>query len=162
LHVHRSRYRRSRLGRHGSLTPPQIGAALAAGLALAWYAHATTAPGSHAHATTASAAAVAVSGSGALSCAQLEQLWEEAGGPSSAAFLAAEVARAESGGHPGATDDDGNGTVDRGLWQINSNWGSESTYSRLGNARAAVAISHGGANWTPWVTYQRGLEDGQC
>ena len=160
MHVHRSRYRQARLRRHGSLTPPQIAAALAAGLALAWYAHATTAPGRHA---AAADAAVAVSGSGGvLDCAQLEQLWEEAGGPSSAAFLAAEVARAESGGNPDSTDDDGNGTVDRGLWQINSIWGSESTYSGLGNARAAVAISDGGTNWTPWVTYQRGLEDGQC
>jgi hypothetical protein len=163
LYVNRSRYRRTRLRRRGSLTPLQAGSALAAGLALAWYAHhAATPPGPHAAAVTDAAAASAVSGKGILGCAQLEALWKEAGGSPSAAFFAAEIARAESGGDPGATDDDGNGTVDRGLWQINSTWGSASTYDVLGNARSAVSISRDGADWSPWVTYQRGMEDGQC
>jgi Lysozyme like domain len=163
LYVHRSRYRRTRLRHHGRLTPAQAGTALAAGLALAWYAHATTAPhGTAATTTAAAAAAPAAAGNGELGCQQLEALWEQAGGPASAAFLAAEVARAESGGRPGAANYNANGTVDRGLWQINSIWGAESTYNALANAKAAVSISRDGTNWSPWVTYQRGLEAGQC
>ena len=38
----------------------------------------------------------------------------------------------------------GNGTVDRGYWQINSVHGSLSTYGAAGNARAAVLISGNG------------------
>jgi hypothetical protein len=104
----------------------------------------------------------AAAGSGTLSCTQLEQLWEAAGGAPTAAFLAAEVARAESGGRQDATDNDGNGTVDRGYWQINSTWGALSTYDPLGNARAAVRISADGTDWSPWVTFQHGAEVGQC
>jgi Lysozyme like domain len=99
---------------------------------------------------------------GTKDCAQLEALWEAAGGSPGAAFTAAEVAMAESGGSQYATDKDGNGTVDRGYWQINSSHGSLSTYDVYGNARAAVLISSDGTNWTPWVTYDRGLENGQC
>jgi hypothetical protein len=166
LYVHRSRYRRTRLRRHGRLTPAQAGTALAAGLALAWYAHATAAPhgtaAATATATAAAATATATAGNGELGCQQLEALWEQAGGPVSAASLAAEVARAESGGRPGAANHNTNGTVDRGLWQINSIWGAESTYNALANAKAAVSISRDGTNWSPWVTYQHGLEAGQC
>lgn len=42
MSVYRSRARRGRLRRPGALTPVEAGAAVAAGLALAWYAHATT------------------------------------------------------------------------------------------------------------------------
>jgi hypothetical protein len=42
LYVNRSRYRRTRLRRRGSLTPVQKAAAIAAGLAVAWYAHTAT------------------------------------------------------------------------------------------------------------------------
>jgi hypothetical protein len=96
-----------------------------------------------------------------LGCSQLETLWEEAGGSPSAAFMAAEIARAESGGQKNATNYNTNGTVDRGLWQINSIWPA-STFDPMGNARAAVSISQDGTNWNPWVTFQRGMEDGQC
>jgi cell wall-associated NlpC family hydrolase len=44
------------LRRPAALTPVEAGAAVAAGLALAWYAHATTAPGGHAAITAAAAA----------------------------------------------------------------------------------------------------------
>lgn len=43
MSVHRSRYRRTRSRRHGPLTPLQAVTALAAGVSVAWYAHATTA-----------------------------------------------------------------------------------------------------------------------
>ena len=75
---------------------------------------------------------------GTLGCPQLEALWESAGGSPAAAFTAAEIATAESSGRQYATLYDGNGTVDRGYFQINSIWGPLSTYSAYGNARAAV------------------------
>lgn len=88
--------------------------------------------------------------------AQLEQLWVQAGGNAASAPMAAAIAMAESGGDSGATDNDADGSVDRGLWQINSSHGSLSTYNPLANAKAAVEISGNGTNWDPWVTYQTG------
>src|ERR1700744_573144 len=52
---------------------------------------------------------------GSYSCFALESLWEEAGGSSGTAFMAAEIATAESGGNPNAVSP----TDDFGLWQIN-------------------------------------------
>jgi hypothetical protein len=103
----------------------------------------------------------AASGPG-LSCQGLEALWTSAGGSSGTALVAAEVARAESGGRQYATDNDSNGTVDRGYWQINSVHGALSTYDPAGNARAAVQLSSDGADWSPWVTYQTGAYQGRC
>lgn len=105
--------------------------------------------------------------SGTLSCAQLEKLWEQAGGSPSAAFLAAEVARAESGGRQYARDPVSgtyaSGTVDYGYFQINSqNGASEASYDPLRNAEEAVTISRNGTDWYPWITWRRGLEVGQC
>lgn len=88
--------------------------------------------------------------------AQLEAVWCQAGGSPTAAPIAAAIAMAESGGNTTATDQDSNGTVDRGLWQINSVHGTQSTYDVMGNARAAVAISSNGQNWSPWTTYTSG------
>src|SRR5262249_40915223 len=45
-----------------------------------------------------------------------------------------------------------NGTTDRGLWQINSIHGKQSTTNAAENARAAVAISKNGTDWRPWCT----------
>ena len=90
------------------------------------------------------------------SYAQLEGIWCQAGGSPTAAPIAAAVAMAESGGNTTATNQDSNGTVDRGLWQINSVHGAQSTYDVMGNARAAVAISNNGQNWAPWTTYNNG------
>jgi hypothetical protein len=100
---------------------------------------------------------------GTLGCTQLEALWEEAGGSPAAAFTAAEVAMAESSGRENATNVNSNGSTDEGYWQINNQaHPGQATYDPLGNARAAVAISGNGTNWTPWVTYQHGAENGQC
>lgn len=139
------------------MKPKLVFLAAAAGTVLYVYAgsqHAGTA-------TTTTAASPGSVPSGALSCSGLESLWEQAGGSPSAAFMAAEIATAESSGNPGATDDDGNGTVDRGLWQINSIWPG-STYDELRNAQAAVQISHDGTDWLPWVTYSSGAYEGKC
>jgi hypothetical protein len=76
--------------------------------------------------------------------------------------MAAEIARAESGGRQYATDPDSNGTTDRGYWQINSVHGALSTYDPAGNARAAVLLSSDGTDWSPWVTYATGAYQGRC
>jgi TP901 family phage tail tape measure protein len=72
------------------------------------------------------------------------------------ADTAAAIAMAESGGNPNAFNRNRNGTVDRGLWQINSIHGALSTFDILGNARAMASISGGGSDWTPWVVYNTG------
>lgn len=121
--------------------------------------HAASLPARPGHATVT---AVLAPQSGTLDCSQLEALWREAGGAPSAAFMAAEIAMAESGGRENATLVDADGSVDRGYWQVNSVHGSLSTYDPMGNARAAVAISGDGTDWFPWVTYQHGAETGRC
>lgn len=86
------------------------------------------------------------------SFSQLESLWKQAGGSATYAAMAAAVATAESGGNPNASNKNSNGTTDRGLWQINSIHGSQSTFDPVSNARAAVSISKNGTNWRPWCT----------
>jgi len=99
---------------------------------------------------------------GTLSCSQLEVLWDDAGGPSSAAFTGAEIARAESAGQQYATNYNTNGSVDYGYWQINTiNGGSPADYIPIVNAREAVKL-YKEDGWHPWVTWQKGLEAGQC
>lgn len=88
--------------------------------------------------------------------AQLEGIWCKAGGNPQAAAMAAAIATAESGGNSAAYDLDSNGTIDRGLWQINSVHGAQSSFDIPTNARAAIAISNNGTNWSPWVTYNTG------
>lgn len=149
------RYRRRLRSRNGRLA----GSAVAAGVVLAVIAgHAH--PGSRGGASAAQMAAARTGGT--LDCSQLEALWESAGGAPAAAFMAAEIAEAESGGRQYATLADGNGTVDRGYWQINSSHGSQSVYGAHGNARAAVLISGDGTDWTPWTTYLTGAYAGKC
>jgi hypothetical protein len=87
--------------------------------------------------------------------AQLEQLWIDAGGSAAAAPIMAAIAMAESGGNPNATDYDSNGTVDRGLWQINSIWGSLSTFDPTANAQSAVQV-YNQQGITAWATYNSG------
>jgi len=102
---------------------------------------------------------------GDLSCAQLENLWIRAGGRRSAAFMAAEIARAESGGRQYARDPASgyyaDGNVDIGYWQVNTVHGNI-PYDPVGNAQAAIRVSNNGSDWTPWVTYNKGAEVGQC
>jgi LysM repeat protein len=96
--------------------------------------------------------------SGTLSCHGLEELWEEAGGSHAEAFMAAEIAMAESSGRQFATG----GVGERGYWQINPNHGALSTYDPLGNAKAAIIISSNGTNWNPWTTFTSGAFQGRC
>ncbi|SRR6266568_3792986 len=96
--------------------------------------------------------------SGTLSCYGLERLWESAGGNSGSAFIAAEIAMAESGGRQYATGPAG----ERGYWQIHPVNGYLSTYNAFGNAKAAIILSGNGRNWSPWTTYTSGIYRGRC
>ena len=98
------------------------------------------------------------SASGDYSCAGLEELWEQAGGSASTARMAAEIAKAESGGNPNAISP----TDDYGLWQINAVNGSLATLSPTGNARSAVIMSDNGRDWNAWTTYHSGAYYGRC
>lgn len=89
--------------------------------------------------------------------AELMGLWVEAGGAREHAAMAAQVASYESGGRPAAhahtTREDS-----RGLWQINikSNahpeYASANLYDPMVNAKAAIAISRNGTQWSQWST----------
>jgi LysM repeat protein len=97
--------------------------------------------------------------SGTLGCSGLEELWEDAGGSSHEAVMAASIAMAESDGNQYALSP----TNDYGYWQINGSHGPAlATYNALGNAKAAVEISSNGGNWTPWTTYTSGAYYGRC
>jgi LysM repeat protein len=95
---------------------------------------------------------------GIYSCSALEGEWEQAGGSPAHALMAAEIARAESGGNPNAISP----TDDFGLWQINGVHGSLATLNPYQNARSAVTLSDNGTNWNPWTTYRTGAYSGQC
>jgi hypothetical protein len=103
--------------------------------------------------------------------AQLEGLWDEAGGPPAQASLAAAIAEAESGGnplaaYPGTTVAPGMGsTTDAtGLWQILGLPAGDFTAAELTdpyeNAKMAVAkYTQAGDSFTPWQTYDEGDYD---
>jgi LysM repeat protein len=97
--------------------------------------------------------------SGTLGCSGLEALWEAAGGSHAEAYIAAEIAMAESGGRQYAVSP----TNDYGYWQINGGHGPAlATFNPIGNARAAIAISSNGSDWNPWTTYVTGAYRGRC
>lgn len=91
--------------------------------------------------------------------AQLEAIWIQAGGNQQYAPMAAAIAMAESGGNANANNTNSNGSIDRGLWQINSSNGTGSTFDVMTNARTAVKMSNSGTNWRPWCT---AYSDGAC
>src|SRR5215475_7568646 len=84
-------------------------------------------------------------GSGTLGCSGLERLWEAAGGSPAHAFIAAEIAMAESGGNQYAHSP----TNDFEYWQINGSNGALATYDAFGNAQAAIILSQNGTDWGP-------------
>ncbi|RSM35350.1 hypothetical protein DMA12_44690 [Amycolatopsis balhimycina DSM 5908] len=90
---------------------------------------------------------------------QIYAFAREAGfSPDRAATMTA-VALAESGGNSGAHNPHGEDS--RGLWQINvrshATLGQGNLYDPLTNAKAAYAVSHGGADVSPWTTTHGGL-----
>lgn len=102
-----------------------------------------------------------LSGGPRMDVAQIGEVAAQAGFSGEGLAVAIAVALAESGGDPLATDHDSNGTVDRGLWQINSvhrAYSAACDYEPACAAAAAYQISDDGRDWQPWVTYQRGEE----
>ena len=115
----------------------------------------TSSPGTSSPGTSSSGTGL----SGTLGCSGLEALWEAAGGSHAEAFIAAEIAMAESGGQQYAVSP----TNDYGYWQINGSHGPAlATFNPIGNARAAIIISSNGSNWDPWTTYTSGAYQGRC
>ena len=108
-------------------------------------------------ATTLTSSATRLSGT--LGCSGLEALWEAAGGSHAEAFIAAEIAMAESSGEQYALSP----TDDYGYWQINASHGPAlATFNPIGNAKAAIIISDDGQDWDPWTTYVTGAYQGRC
>lgn len=77
--------------------------------------------------------------------------------------LAVAVALAESRGDTTARNRNSDGSIDVGLWQINSihrqdhpTWTENWLRDPANNATAMAAVSGGGADWTPWVAYKNG------
>ncbi|MFL6116822.1 MAG: hypothetical protein ACJ786_36530 [Catenulispora sp.] len=81
-------------------------------------------------------------------------------GPQPQIVVAIAVAMAESGCTSGATNVNAGGSVDRGLWQINSRWHPEVSdrcaFQIQCNANASWIISGHGADWSPWSTFKSG------
>lgn len=119
---------------------------------------ASVAPSNNSDAVSNSVPSNTASFAGTLDCSGLEQLWIGAGGNPNAAFIAAEIAMAESGGQQYATGPFG----EEGYWQINPVNGPLATYNPYGNARAAIILSDDGTNWSAWTTYTQGLYYGRC
>lgn len=98
----------------------------------------------------------ATGGSGALTYEGVRDLWIAAGGDPAQANVAAAVATAESGRRPSAVNgSNSDGSIDRGLFQMNSIHGGCSTFDLAENVRCAVELQRSGG-WRHWVAYQTG------
>ena len=97
---------------------------------------------------------------GALSATAVAALAKAAGVPVDQLATAVAIAIAESGLNPNATNVNTDGSVDRGLWQINNaahpDVSDGSAFDPVTAAQDMLSISDGGTNWNPWVTYQTG------
>jgi hypothetical protein len=98
---------------------------------------------------TTTQATTEVVSAGVLSPSQIGALWLAAGGSPAAEGTAECIAHFESGGRITALSP----TDDFGVWQINGSHGpAMATFDPMGNARAAIAISDDGTNWSAWTT----------
>jgi hypothetical protein len=92
----------------------------------------------------------------------LANVLRQAGFPESAIPTMMAIAQGESSWNPNATHSNPNGTVDQGLWQINSmhkgnSWYPTNPFDPLQNARAAYALYQGrGGGFQDWVVYNNG------
>jgi hypothetical protein len=87
---------------------------------------------------------------------EIEAMWIASGGPKDQAEIAAAIALAESGGAPKQESRNSNGSIDRGLFQINSVHGKCSTTNITENVKCAVKIYKESKGWAPWTTYKTG------
>ena len=92
-----------------------------------------------------------------FSYSQLRQLWLQAGGNKGWSYVMAAIAMAESGGNPLAHHVDSNGSVDYGLWQINTihHYAVQDMLNPVQNAKEAVSIFNS-AGPHAWSTYNNG------
>jgi len=95
-------------------------------------------------------------------CAEsIALVWHNSGGNTSTCQLAVSVALAESGGDAHVSGPNSDGSIDRGLWQINSRWHPEVSdacgYNPDCNGKEALRISRQGTDWSTWVTFQQGI-----
>jgi len=86
----------------------------------------------------------------AMTMAQVESVWIQAGGNPQAASMAAAIADASSGLDPNATFTNPDGSVGVGLWLIDKNGMPPGSTDPLANARAAVQLSKNGTDWQNW------------
>lgn len=87
---------------------------------------------------------------------QLQRLWISAGGAPGEAPTAAAIAQAESAGDPNARGVNTDGSIDSGLWQINTVHGWGEIYDPRANASRAVFLRRRRGNFEDWVTYNSG------
>lgn len=95
-----------------------------------------------------------------LSANQAMQYAQSAGFSGTALTVATAIMQAESGFNTLAQHVNSDGSVDRGIFQINSRWHSEVSdscaYDPLCASQAAYRISSQGSNFNPWTTYTSG------
>jgi len=95
-----------------------------------------------------------------LNAQQIAGYAKAAGFPPGEIATATAVALAESGGETTATNNKNtNGSIDYGLWQINTVHGSllnqGDKFNPLDNARMALVVwQRAGNKWTPWTVYK--------
>lgn len=97
------------------------------------------------------------SSGGTYSYSQLRKLWLNAGGNKGWSYVMAAIAMAESGGNPQAHHVDSNGSIDYGLWQINTihHYAVSDMLNPQQNAKEAVSIFNS-AGPHAWSTYNNG------
>lgn len=99
-----------------------------------------------------------------MNALQIAHVAQQAGFSGQGLVNAVAVALAESGGDPDAVGQNP-GSVDRGLWQINSYYHAEvSDAQAFDPSQAAIAayrISNAGSDWSQWSTWQNGAARAQ-
>lgn len=87
----------------------------------------------------------------------LQRLWLQNGGSKKLAPVMGAIALAESRGNPNARHVNTDGSVDQGLWQINSsNYKGSDIYDPNVNARWAVKLATHGRGLRNWTTFTSG------
>lgn len=92
--------------------------------------------------------------------AQAIQNAQNAGFSGSSAQIIAAIAMAESSLNPSAQHTNSDGSIDRGILQINSRWHPEVSdtcaYNAACSFQQSLRISSNGTNFSPWSTYTSG------
>ena len=88
----------------------------------------------------------------AMTYAQVQDIWIQAGGSPQSSAMAAAVASAESGLNPNAKYTNPDGSTGVGLWLIDPSGIPPGSTDPLANARAAVQQSKNGTDWSQWCS----------